>query len=878
MSHRVECACDGCRAPGRHLVRPENRPSLPAVAYRRGTFATVRQALLQRSTREPALMRLSTRQSDDHAVATVELWAVVADVLEFYSERYVNEVFVGTATQSRSVERLARLVGYRPRPGVASLAWLAFTLDSDTVAQVPRGLQVQSVPGPTGDGAPPPPVTFETLDVLAADARWNAIRAYRSPTPGSTPLAPSQTLTVLDRTIGPDLAATLAPNATVVLWGAAGVEEKTVQEIVTEVDRAAIRWTTPVAGTAGSAPQARRLDRVVRVFGTAAPTTWLKPTAKASAVGGIQWDLQTTSFGVAAGTAQLDMEGRVDDLEAGTHLLVVPQGGAPVAVTVTTTATASATVGPLTDAVTRLGVTPALPAYDLRTVRVYALAGPPLVFWGGDYPAGPLGSDLYVPVVRAVLPDGRIGVELGRRIEAGRWVEGAVLDLEAVESDRRLMVAADDPGVSPDRPRASAARLNGRPVLPAFDAGGFGHLRLDVSHDEPASPPWPALRSVAVLGNVIRASHGETVAETLGNGNAAIPFQRFALGRKPVTYLPARVSTGIVSTLSVATDGVIRPEVPSLYGQPPTARVIETATDPSGTTAVVTGDGRRMAARATTGAGNVRATYRVGSGVAGRVPAGRLSTLLAATPGVRSVVNPNAAEGGADAEPVGSARRNAPASVRTLGRIVSLRDAEALVLASGLVAKAQSVWLWSGADRVIHLTVAAQDGAPLSADLRSLVGGALDAARDTSHQLRVDDRTLVPVTLTAKVVIDKLAERPDLVLAATNRVARQALAFESVHLGTTLAVSDLIATIAAVPGVIGVDVDRFGYASAAGFGTAELDARGVTRLPDGSVKPVQARLRIFPARPGTVPGTARPAELPFVRLDDDVTVLDGGRA
>jgi hypothetical protein len=240
-------------------------------------------------------------------------------------------------------------------------------------------------------------------------------------------------------------------------------------------------------------------------------------------------------------------------------------------------------------------------------------------------------------------------------------------------------------------------------------------------------------------------------------------------------------------------------------------------------------------------------------------------------------VNPTAAEGGADPEPLDRARRNAAASVRTLGRIVSLRDIESLVLSTGLVAKSQAIWLWTGLDRLIDLTVAAPGGDALSTVLRELIGTSLDAARDTSHRLRVDDRVLVPVTFSASVVIDRLAERPEVVLSEALDAARGALSFERVSLGRPLAVSDLIAVIAAVPSVIGVDVDRFGYAAAAGFSPSDLDERGVTRAPDGSVAPVQARLRIFPARPGPARGLVRPAELPWVRIPADVLVADGGR-
>jgi hypothetical protein len=871
-AHSSGYGCGACRPVGEAPPPLENRPSLPSVAYRRTTFASQRNLLLERAMREPELERLSTHDSDDHTVAALELWAVVADVLELHRERYFNEALIGTATQQRSIERLARLVGYRPRPGVAALAWLAFLLDPGATAYVPAGLAVQSVPGPTADGPPPAPVTFETLAPLTADALWNTVSAHVTGVPGTSALAAGQSRTVLLRGSAPSLAGGLKPNHTVVLWGDTAVEEKTVRALAFEPDRIAVEWSRPIAGTGWT--DARRYTRLLSVFGANAPAQMVSVSVSGSTA---SWSVQPTVFTTATGATTIDLDGAADGVEAGSELLVVPGSGAPQLVTVTGVQAATATVGSLSGPVTRVGFSPALSSgYDPRSLRVYLLAGPSLMFWGGDYKPVVPPAALYVPVFKAPLADGRTGVEVGRRIVAGAWVPGTVLDLETVEPNRAVIVSWYGPAPA-GPPSPLRARLTKRPSLPTFDGEGFGHLRLDVAYVD-APDAWPTVTTVSLLGNVVRASHGETVAQALGNGDATVPFQRFALGRAPLTYVPSSTPRGVVSTLRVAVDGVLRAEVPALYGQPATATAYATATEPDGTTTVRFGDGRRMAARPTTGVQNVHARYRVGAGLAGRVPAGRLSTLMHRPAGVASVANPLAAEGGADPEPLGQARSNAPASVRTLGRLVSLRDAEDLALASGLVAKAQAIWLWSGLDRLIHLTVAAPGGDPLSEEVRGLVAGSLDMARDTSHRLRVDDRALVPVTLRASVVIDARAEHPDSVLAAVTGVARQALSFNAVALGRSLGLSDLVAGLATVPLVIGIDVDQFGFAAAAGFTNAELDERGVARAPDGSVEPVQARLRFLAARPGTTAGDVEPAELPYLKTGSDVQIADGGRA
>ena len=244
--------------------------------------------------------------------------------------------------------------------------------------------------------------------------------------------------------------------------------------------------------------------------------------------------------------------------------------------------------------------------------------------------------------------------------------------------------------------------------------------------------------------------------------------------------------------------------------------------------------------------------------------------------GVQKVTNPLPSEGGADPEPPGTARANAPRSVRTLGRAVSLRDLEDLVTESGLIAKSQATWAWDGFDRAIHLTVAAQLGAPLGAQQLSEMVASLNLARDINRKLTAADYAPVPVQLAANVTVDPRAEDPAAVVTAVRTAALMALSFDAVSLGRPLHVSDVIAVLASVPLVLGVDVDLFGFLPTSAMTPAELDRRGVTRRADGSVAPVQGNLRFFPARPGGGPGRTHPAELPvIVNASRDVVVIEG---
>jgi hypothetical protein len=149
-----------------------NRPGLSALSYRIGDYAAFRHDLLaQLSQRLP---NLKTRDPDDAAIALLDAWAVVADVLTFYQERIANEGYLNTATERQSLIELARLIGYELKPGVSASTYLAFTLEEKpgepTLVMIPKGTQAMSIPG---EGEVPQ--LFETSEDLLTSYRWNAL-------------------------------------------------------------------------------------------------------------------------------------------------------------------------------------------------------------------------------------------------------------------------------------------------------------------------------------------------------------------------------------------------------------------------------------------------------------------------------------------------------------------------------------------------------------------------------------------------------------------------------------------------------------------------------------------------------------------------------
>ena len=86
-------------------VTIDNLPGLSSVRYRVGTYASFREAIVERAGHDPALTGWTARTDDDYGMTLIDLWSYVADVLTFYQERIANEAFLRTALLRESVYR-----------------------------------------------------------------------------------------------------------------------------------------------------------------------------------------------------------------------------------------------------------------------------------------------------------------------------------------------------------------------------------------------------------------------------------------------------------------------------------------------------------------------------------------------------------------------------------------------------------------------------------------------------------------------------------------------------------------------------------------------------------------------------------------------------
>ncbi|WP_292995485.1 putative baseplate assembly protein [Nitrosomonas sp.] len=194
IGKKCGCTTESCGCcEGVQVLTPmstTNRPGLNSLSYRIGThgafletmkarFASMGWTETDSNGHSPTSIRplsgLTTRDASDPAIALLDGWATVADVLTFYQERIANECYLRTATERRSVLELARLVGYSLRPGVSASVFLAYTVDDNQKEPVVINPDARAQSIPEGPGELPQ--AFETSEQLVARAEWSNLQA-----------------------------------------------------------------------------------------------------------------------------------------------------------------------------------------------------------------------------------------------------------------------------------------------------------------------------------------------------------------------------------------------------------------------------------------------------------------------------------------------------------------------------------------------------------------------------------------------------------------------------------------------------------------------------------------------------------------------------
>jgi hypothetical protein len=312
--------------------------------------------------------------------------------------------------------------------------------------------------------------------------------------------------------------------------------------------------------------------------------------------------------------------------------------------------------------------------------------------------------------------------------------------------------------------------------------------------------------ATTVNANVAAATAGSPVTELLGSGSAATPNQQFQLKQSPLTYVSAPTQSGSLSSLTVSANGAKWTGVTTLYDQAPTAQVYTKLNLPGGIAQVTFGDGVE-GATLPTGTNNIQASYRVGIGSVGNVAPGAITTLVDRPVGLSGVTNPQAATGGQDAQSVEDIRTNAPLSVLTLGRAVSLADYQNFAATYPGIAKAAAMWVPSGAYRGIWLTVAASGGTqllPTSQTWSNLIT-SLESYGNPNVAVNVQSFYETTFGFSADILYDPAYSQPA-VEAAVMTLLQTTYSFANRTFGQGVYADEIAALIQGVTGVIAVNV------------------------------------------------------------------------
>jgi hypothetical protein len=128
FTFKANCPSDLDCATPTHECPPETPVDFP-INYLARDFNSFRQALVDfASERYPAWQ---DRLEADQGMMLLELMSALGDEFAYYQDRVAREAALETATQRRSLRRLARLVDYQVHDGLGASTWLDFTVIAD---------------------------------------------------------------------------------------------------------------------------------------------------------------------------------------------------------------------------------------------------------------------------------------------------------------------------------------------------------------------------------------------------------------------------------------------------------------------------------------------------------------------------------------------------------------------------------------------------------------------------------------------------------------------------------------------------------------------------------------------------------------------------
>jgi hypothetical protein len=177
--------------------------------------------------------------------------------------------------------------------------------------------------------------------------------------------------------------------------------------------------------------------------------------------------------------------------------------------------------------------------------------------------------------------------------------------------------------------------------------------------------------------------------------------------------------------------------------------VVETESD--GTSYLRFGDGIR--GRRPPAGTIFNATYRIGNGRTGNVGARVITRAVLKEKGIRKVVNPFAATGGTEPEPVEEIKLFAPHAFRTQERAVTEADYAEMAQRHQEVSRAIATIRWTGSWHTAFITIDRKGGRPVDQIFRDEMLSFLERYRLAGYDIEINAPIFVPVDILMKVCV-----------------------------------------------------------------------------------------------------------------------------
>jgi len=375
-----------------------------------------------------------------------------------------------------------------------------------------------------------------------------------------------------------------------------------------------------------------------------------------------------------------------------------------------------------------------------------------------------------------------------------------------------------------------------------------------------ALPSDATVDSLVLRGNIAKAGHGESKSErVLGSGSASQSNQVFLLKISDVSFVAdSTQATGVRADIAVRVDGAEWKQVSTLNDSGPADPHYVVRMTEDGHILIGFGDGTN-GRRLPTGTNNIRVALREGTGLAGNIPAGSLTKPVKPHALVAAVRQLTPATGGNDMETTASLRENAPASLLTLERAVSLNDFGFLAGSHSSVWQARAFPRQSGfklRDQ-IEVVVVPANGGPLG-ELAATLAEFLQRHGVPGVAITVTEYSRRTFTVDVELSVDEAMFVADDVKVAVERALRQAFSLVQRRLGQDVFLSEIYKVVENVPGVAHstIELSDVEHPKVRRLLT---DERSVCVLDQCTVRVVRETLPAAPAPGGALASTSTSA-------------------